>query len=113
MREGLVSSGVLITTLQRLLRIKDALLKYDKRALFEEWQNAGHENWDPSDIPDWLLLEVDSDILIRREQIDVAHAIISPSSGSNSVLQMNMGKGKITTLGFLYPSSAISPINQV
>jgi hypothetical protein len=38
-------------------------------------------------------LEIDSDILIREEQIDVAHAIIAPESGENTVLQLNMGKG--------------------
>lgn len=94
MKEGLVSLGILVTTLQRLLRINHAQLKGDRHKMLEEWRNTGHENWSPLDIPDWLLLEVDSDILIRREQIDVAHAIISPASGTNSVLQMNMGKGK-------------------
>jgi hypothetical protein len=94
MREGLVSYGVLATTLQRLLRIKHAYLKGDHHKLAEEWRNTGHENWSPLEFPDWLLLEIESDLLIRREQIDVADAIISPVSRSNSVLQMNMGKGK-------------------
>ena len=94
MREGLVSYGILATQLQWLLRIKHAQLKQDHHKLLEEWQHAGHENWIPLHRPDWLLLEIDSNIFIRHEQIDVAHAIISPQSGSNSVLQMNMGKGK-------------------
>jgi hypothetical protein len=98
MREALVSYGVLVTTLQQLLRIKHAQLKRDENRQIEEWRNAGHGNWNPLDYPDWLLLEIDSDILIRREQIDVAHAIISPASGSNSVLQMNMGKGEYSRL---------------
>lgn len=98
MREGLVAYGVLATKLQRLLRIKHAQLKGDQHKQLEEWQNPGHENWNPLDFPDWLLLEVDSNILIRHEQIDVAHAIISPQSGSNSVLQMNMGKGKTSCI---------------
>lgn len=45
------------------------------------------------DYPDWLLVELEADLLIRPSQIDVALAIISPSSGENSVLQMNMGQG--------------------
>ena len=94
MREALVSYGILVTNLQRLLRIRHAQSKGDQRKLLEEWRNVGHENWSPLNFTDWLLLEIDSNILIRREQIDVAHAIISPPSGSNSVLQMNMGKGK-------------------
>jgi Protein of unknown function (DUF3638) len=72
-------------------------LKRDQSKLLEEWRNPGHQNWSPLEFPDWLLLEIESDLLIRCEQIDVAHAIISPASGSNSVLQMNMGKGKPIT----------------
>ncbi|KAH8589073.1 hypothetical protein B0O99DRAFT_523793 [Bisporella sp. PMI_857] len=98
MREKLVSYGVLATTLQRLLRIRHAQLKGDHHKLLQEWRNTGHENWSPLEYPDWLLLEIESDLLIRSEQIDVAHAIISPASGSNSVLQMNMGKGKTSCI---------------
>lgn len=94
MREYLVSYGLLIAKLQRLHRIKTAQMKRDQRQLLENWQNTGHENWSPFDLPYWLLLEIDSNILIRPEQVDVARAIISPASGSNSVLQMNMGKGE-------------------
>jgi len=94
MRECLISYGVLATTLQRLLRCRHAHLKGDNHKLVQEWQNTGHENWTPLEFPDWLLLEIESDLLIRCEQTDVARAIISPASGSNSVLQMNMGKGK-------------------
>ncbi|RYP59007.1 hypothetical protein DL769_008716 [Monosporascus sp. CRB-8-3] len=94
MREALISYGVLVTNLQRLERINHAQLKRDQRKLNEEWRNTGHENWSPLDFVDWLLLEIDSNLLIRSEQIDVAHAIISPATRSNSVLQMNMGKGK-------------------
>lgn len=93
-KENLVSYGVLITSLQRLLRIKDVFIKRSTHKLLEEWRNAGHENWQPLKFPDWLLLEIDGNILIRNEQIAVANAIISPMSGANSVLQMNMGKGK-------------------
>ena len=94
MKEALISYGVVVTQFQRLDRIQHAQLKRDQRKVLEEWQNTGHENWIPLDFPDWLLLEIDSNLLIRREQIDVARTIISPASGSNSVLQMNMGKGK-------------------
>jgi hypothetical protein len=39
-------------------------------------------------------LEIDSAILIRQEQVDVANAIIAPASSENTVLQLNMGKGQ-------------------
>jgi hypothetical protein len=92
-KELLVSHGVLITSLQRLLRIQGALYHRKDTQLQEELANVGHRNWSPFDFPDWLLLEIDSNILIREEQIDVANAIITPKSQSNTVLQLNMGKG--------------------
>jgi hypothetical protein len=94
MKEALVAYGIRMTHLQRLLRMRQALMKQDQRKLFEELENNGHQNWNPFDFPDWLLLEIDGNILIRREQVEVAHAILSPASRSNSVLQMNMGKGE-------------------
>ncbi|KAI9742779.1 MAG: hypothetical protein M1818_003508 [Claussenomyces sp. TS43310] len=98
MKESIVHYGILITTLQQLLRIKHAQLKKDQHKLLEELRSKGHTNWRPLDHPDWLLIEIDSNILIRSEQVEVAHAIISPASGYNSVLQMNMGKGKTSCI---------------
>ena len=95
MKEALILYGVLVADLQRLERLRDAQLKGDQSKLLEEWLNTGHENWNPVEYPDWLLLEIGSNILIRPEQVDVACAIISPASGSNSILQMNMGQGKL------------------
>lgn len=97
-KETIVSHGILITKLQRLMRIHDALYHGKVKSLQEELGNFGHENWSPLELPDWLLLEIDSDILIRHEQVDVAHAIIAPDSKDNMVLQLNMGKGKSRTL---------------
>ncbi|KAI1778973.1 hypothetical protein F4818DRAFT_455215 [Hypoxylon cercidicola] len=98
MKEALVKYGVAVTHLQRLERIRNALLRKDGRVFHEELQNPGHENWSPLQSPDWLLLEIDSNFLIRAEQVDVAQAMIAPSSGQNSVLQMNMGKGKTSCI---------------
>ncbi|KAI8286949.1 hypothetical protein K4K60_013037 [Colletotrichum sp. SAR11_57] len=47
---------------------------------------------------DWLLLEIEANLLIRPDQVDVALATISPASGNNSVLQMNMGQGKTSCI---------------
>jgi hypothetical protein len=94
MKEALVAYGILITNLQRLLRIKSAHLKRDEQKVDQEIRNVGHENWSPLKYTDWLLQEIDSDILIRPGQVDVADEMISPRSGFNSVLQLNMGQGK-------------------
>ncbi|KAK3350347.1 hypothetical protein B0T25DRAFT_483283 [Lasiosphaeria hispida] len=98
LRELLVSYGLAVTWLQRLRRVRSAQLRRDASQVVAEWSNAGHQNWDPLGFPDWLLLEIDANILIRPEQVQVAHAIISPASGSNSVLQMNMGSGKTSCI---------------
>ncbi|KAF2797566.1 hypothetical protein K505DRAFT_358267 [Melanomma pulvis-pyrius CBS 109.77] len=97
-KEAFVSHGILVTTLQRFVRIRNALYHAKHTRLQEELENSGHENWIPLKFPDWLLLEIDSDILIRKEQVDVAHAIIAPESGGNTVLQLNMGKGKTSCI---------------
>ncbi|CAL3972318.1 unnamed protein product [Diplocarpon coronariae] len=105
-RNGL-DSGVLdvildyalsITSCQRVCRLDDALQKDNKQRLAEEQENEGHSNWHPKNYPDWLLLEIDANLLIRPDQVNVALATIAPQSGSNSVLQMNMGQGKTSCI---------------
>ncbi|KAM0478277.1 hypothetical protein ACHAPX_005467 [Trichoderma viride] len=96
MKEALIHYGCAIAEIQRLTRLRSAILREDQRAMYEELHNVGHENWDPvQEDSDWLLLEIDSNMLIRADQVDVARAIINPVSGKNSVLQMNMGRGKM------------------
>ncbi|KAF5593544.1 uncharacterized protein FSUBG_9779 [Fusarium subglutinans] len=94
----IVEYGVLTTRLQRYLRIEDAILRRDHVWLEENSETEGHSNWNPLKYPEWLLLEIDSNMLIRPIQFEVANAIISPSSTSNSVLQMNMGQGKTSCI---------------
>jgi hypothetical protein len=89
----IVEYGILTTRFQRYLRIEDAILCRDDRWLEENFEQEGHSNWNPFKYPEWLLLEIDGNILIRPVQVEVARAIISPPSMSNSVLQMNMGQG--------------------
>ncbi|VCU38949.1 Bgt-278 [Blumeria graminis f. sp. tritici] len=99
-KELIVECAISITRLQKLYRIRRALLKIKTQTLQEELENLGHTNWEPTQKPDWLLLEIDSNILIRPGQVDVANATISPDSANNSVLQMNMGQGKPINLKY-------------
>jgi hypothetical protein len=98
MKESIVAYAVSMTTLQQLMRMEDAIKKNNTRELSEEMETIGHENWRPLEHPDWLLLEVDTNILIRHDQVVVALATIYPASSSNSVLQMNMGQGKTSCI---------------
>jgi hypothetical protein len=97
MKESLIDYALSITSLQRLLRMEDAVQQGNEQRLNEEQDNLGHDNWKPTEYCDWLLLEVDSNLLIRPTQIDVTLAMMSPTSRSNSVLQMNMGQGECRT----------------
>jgi hypothetical protein len=97
-KEAIVAFGVALSRLQRLLRIQDAQKRGKKQQERDEWANEGHSNWNPITHPDWLLLEIDGDILIREEQVQVALATISPQSDENSVLQLLMGKGKTSCI---------------
>ncbi|KAK7426297.1 hypothetical protein QQZ08_007198 [Neonectria magnoliae] len=98
MRKCLIELGVSITELQREIRLNDLVLKNASGQYREEKANIGHTNWNPDEYSDWLLLEIESNMMIRPVQIDVALATISPESGKNSVLQMNMGQGKTSCI---------------
>ncbi|PVI08703.1 hypothetical protein DM02DRAFT_510118 [Periconia macrospinosa] len=97
-KDMLITFGIQITALQRLRRIEDAALKSKSQQLEDERNNPGHSNWLPMDRPDWLLLEIDSNLMLRDEQVEVANATIKPSSGKNSVVQLLMGKGKTSCI---------------
>ncbi|KUL85151.1 hypothetical protein ZTR_06218 [Talaromyces verruculosus] len=97
-KKELVGYAKAIAKLQYLCRIEDAILKRDQKRLKSEQENPGYGSWDPVTYPDWVLLEIDANIHIREVQVTVALEMISPTSGSNSVLQMNMGQGKTSVI---------------
>ncbi|KAL8760683.1 MAG: hypothetical protein Q9184_003152 [Pyrenodesmia sp. 2 TL-2023] len=88
-----------LVSLQQLLRIRDAHHQDDKIQLANEWRNVAHTGWRTEDHIDWLLLEIDFNLIIREDQLQVAQAMIaSPGTISNFVLQMNMGQGKSSVI---------------
>lgn len=97
-KEMLAHLGLAVNALQRLKRIYDA----EKRGAYvkakQEHLNTGHTNWSPLEYPDWLLIELDSNVTIREEQVEVAKATIDPPSQQNSCLQLNMGGGKSSVI---------------
>lgn len=97
-RRLLTELGRRVTEMQRENRLRMHRLRGDLGREAEELLNNGHCNWDPAKFPDWLLLEIESDMMIREVQVDVAKATVSPQTGRNSLLQMNMGQGKFCFL---------------
>ncbi|KEP48081.1 putative kinase-(PK-like) protein [Rhizoctonia solani 123E] len=57
------------------------------------------------DDADWFLVQIDGNFGARAVQCQVAREMISPSSGSNTVLQLNMGEGKSSVIVPIVASS--------
>lgn len=95
-KKALVEYGLSITALQRAERLLASAR--NPAELLSELENPGHQDWEPMCYPEWLLLEVESNILIRREQAQISREMMSPSSGRNSVMQLNMGLGKSSVI---------------
>jgi len=87
-----------IAELQHLLRIQSAHQRQDAIQLANETRHESQTKWQAKDYIDWLLLQIDFNLLIRRDQYEVAQAMITPLSGNNFVLQMNMGQGKSSVI---------------
>lgn len=56
-----------------------------------------------------LLLEVDKGIIVRKEQEDTAYAMREPPNGTNSVMQLLMGRGKSSVI---IPTIAVALADQ-
>jgi hypothetical protein len=62
----------------------------------KELSNIPHSNWIPSEHLPWLILELEMNITIRKIQVDVARHMMTDVR--NTVMQMNMGEGKISII---------------
>lgn len=98
MKEALVHFGLLITLRQWLGRVCHEFQHGNARKLEGLLKTTGHENWNPMDRPDWLLMEIEADLLIRPHQVNVANQLISPTSQQNSLTQLMMGEGECSHL---------------
>ncbi|KAI2625249.1 hypothetical protein GGS21DRAFT_314838 [Xylaria nigripes] len=98
-KESVVQFGLALSVLQkaeRLVRTATSLQSNDD--LLKELNNVGHQNWDPIEHPEWLLLEIESGIIIRDVQKLIASEMIYPHSRRNSTMQLNMGEGKSSVI---------------
>ncbi|EHK23059.1 uncharacterized protein TRIVIDRAFT_230731 [Trichoderma virens Gv29-8] len=95
-KEAVVTYAESLTMVQRAERM---LSQRDNDAeLIKELLNTGHTNWKPMDYPESLLLEVESGIMIREVQENIASQMRSPPRGENATMQLNMGEGKSTVI---------------
>lgn len=91
-KQAIVDYGLALSKLQRAKRM--IYLHGSRDDLMKELLNVGHRNWQPLDYPKSLLLEIESDILIRENQESVAANMRAPPNGKNVTMQLNMGEGK-------------------
>ncbi|KAJ6607016.1 hypothetical protein B0H10DRAFT_2073490 [Mycena sp. CBHHK59/15] len=59
---------------------------------------GGSQGWSPTEYLDWLLIQLDADLLIRPLQASIAKQMMSPESNSNALMQLNMGEGKSSVI---------------
>lgn len=95
-KRAVVAYGLALTKLQRAERMLNVC--DNKADLLKELLNPGHTNWAPLDYPQSLLLEVESGIMIREVQEEIASQMREPPKYANAVMQLNMGEGKSSVI---------------
>lgn len=91
----IIQYALALTAMQRAERLTELSEKQD---LVNELRNLGHQNWNPAEHPESLLMEVESGFLIRPVQTQVAEQMQDPQDGNNAVMQLNMGEGKSSVI---------------
>lgn len=75
---------------------------HQKQTLQRELETTPHENWKPSDYPEWLLFEIEQNVTIRYIQIKIAKRMIDDNSSvrkkKHFTMQFNMGEGKTAVI---------------
>jgi hypothetical protein len=104
-RTAIIEYGIALTTLQRAKRMAELVRESNRDGLMQELQNIGHTNWSPYDQPGSLLMEVESGIMIRNIQADIAKQMQQPDSCHNAVMQLNMGEGKSSVIAPMVAAS--------
>ncbi|KAF8555164.1 hypothetical protein OG21DRAFT_1572590 [Imleria badia] len=96
--ECVVRLTLLALELQRARRLLRLHVDGHCEELRRELQNDGCDGWNAEAHPDWLLIQLQGNFLVRRVQAEVANEMISPRSGKNTAMQLNMGEGKSSVI---------------
>ncbi|RSL41729.1 hypothetical protein CEP54_015726 [Fusarium duplospermum] len=95
-QDAIAQYGLAITALQQAKRLVSFCK--DEADLVRELENSGHEGWRVHEYPEWLLLECESEIMIRQVQQQIARQMMQPPDDGNTSLQLNMGEGKSSVI---------------
>ena len=88
----------IIVSVQKSHRISLALTKCNFSAAWKELENDGLSEKTINAYPQWLVVQIDANIMVRPVQEKVALEMIQPHSAGNSLLQLNMGEGKTSVI---------------
>ncbi|KAF8123615.1 hypothetical protein EV363DRAFT_1547333, partial [Boletus edulis] len=97
-KKCLISLALLALDVQRARRLLRFALDNLEEEFYKELENEGCDESDLAKHPDWLLIQLEGNFLIRRVQADIAKEMMSPRSGRNTVMQVNMGEGKSSVI---------------
>ncbi|KAJ7128318.1 hypothetical protein C8R44DRAFT_850853 [Mycena epipterygia] len=92
---ALAQSFIRLQRSQRLLRFSRMKMDGD---LMRELANHTFEKDEAFKKPEWLLIQIDSNFIVRPIQSAVANEMINPSSWENTISQLNMGEGKSSVI---------------
>ena len=100
---------------QRVIRCMSYLQHGElfKTLLLREIDCTPHSEWSPKDYPQWLILELEMDIMIRPVQVKVAKHMMSPPDNTNTVTQLNMGEGKTAVIIPMLVAALANGVNLV
>ncbi|KAJ7636920.1 hypothetical protein FB45DRAFT_1056179 [Roridomyces roridus] len=92
---ALAQSVIRLQRSQRLLRFSTMNMQTDlKRELANHAFEAEAAFW----TPEWLLIQIDNNFIVRPIQGAVAKEMMTPSSNDSTISQLNMGEGKTTVI---------------
>ncbi|QRV92773.1 kinase-like protein [Ceratobasidium sp. AG-Ba] len=83
---------------QRSQRLISLMLEGKHEEFYKELKLANPGSDKEANDPDWLLVQIEGNFSARSVQTQVAREMISPSSTTNTVLQLNMGEGKSSVI---------------
>ncbi|KAG2129503.1 uncharacterized protein EDB93DRAFT_118250 [Suillus bovinus] len=92
-RAALIRLSQTLLQLQRSRRLLVFAVNKNWVEFFKELESEECEV-DSQQYPDWLLIQIESQFLARPVQVKVALEMMSPCTGRNTSLQLNMGEGK-------------------
>ncbi|KAF8464761.1 hypothetical protein JB92DRAFT_3064074 [Gautieria morchelliformis] len=97
-REALIRYAESLAARQRDMRITTLHRVGLESELVKEAANNGGQGWEAMEYPDWLLIQLDANFLIRHVQASIAQDMMSPRGDQNTVMQLNMGEGKSSVI---------------